>query len=102
MHKVPFIKRDRQTDGRTDGLTDRQTDKLNPISPRFHGGNDAMHVATCANQHCDVLFASWSKYGFWKAQLLALCFLYKKKQRQACNKTGEQYHPIDISLMRIR
>ena len=30
VHKVPSIKRDRRTDGRTD--------KLNPTSPRFHGG----------------------------------------------------------------
>ena len=34
VDKVPHIKRDRQTDRRTD----RRTDKLNPISPRFHGG----------------------------------------------------------------
>ena len=27
--------------------------------------------------HCDLIIASPGKYGFWKAQWLSLCFLYK-------------------------
>ena len=41
---------DRQTDGRTDGRTDRRTDKLNPISPRFHGGCHDFIILPFANR----------------------------------------------------
>ena len=39
VHKVPYIKRDRQTDGQTDGRTDGQTDgQAQPYIPSFARG----------------------------------------------------------------
>ena len=79
VHKVPYLKRDRQTDGRTDGRTDRRTDRrtsstLYPLV--FTGDNNewkttvsfirfywlSTFIRPHRNTFCDFCFGSGNRY----------------------------------------